>query len=78
MAYFKKKIKKKEKYGFTKGGAVKMSKGTVTRLGKGKYHYVGPGDSGGVYSRRELFSFLKKTRKTQKRWGLPFKITFKW
>ena len=26
MAYFKKKIKKKEKYGFTKGGAVKMAK----------------------------------------------------
>ena len=26
MAYFKKKIKKKEKYGFTKGGAVKMVK----------------------------------------------------
>ena len=26
MAYFKKKIKKKEKYGFKKGGAVKMAK----------------------------------------------------
>ncbi len=29
MAYFKKKIKKKEKYGFTKGGAVKMAKKVV-------------------------------------------------
>ena len=34
MAYFKKKIKKKEKYGFTKGGAVKMA--LIKWFGRGK------------------------------------------
>jgi|3_EtaG_2_1085321.scaffolds.fasta_scaffold446092_1 hypothetical protein len=38
MAYFKKKIKKKEKYGFTKGGAVKMAKVLKIRI-FGKYRY---------------------------------------
>jgi len=59
MAHFKKKIKKKEKYGFTKGGAVKMAKGELLWTTGGRYRFTK--------------ARLKKNQRQLKEGGYPFK-----
>jgi len=75
MAHFKKKIKKKEKYGFKKGGAVKMTykppfKLALRMFGYGKGNFIVVDSKGREYphggtlkTERRARNYLKKVQK---------------